>query len=341
MKGTYTDLISEKAKRRLTAQYGYGVKRYGCVASWGTMFKCWLLDLVGVSIPQSLKLTKHPAQLHYGIWDKKNLRSWNEAIRRSSSLAFEAVTFRKNRQSVKYLIHFGSGWGGVDIQLCQENAGLHTLGINIDPIQISISEELVRLYNLQERITFKKINFLELISERNKNNDAIKESFDAGIAIESLCHVPKNQFGLLWKNFRYVLKPGARLAIHDWYLGLENKPEVERKLDVFLKGWDMAYCPRVIEISEAAMRNGFKMVLNTNYTPQISKSSEEIYIRTRLFKPIIKLFQNSKNNYIKSLGIEKPEVLDFANTCLIQKELFETGVIKYRQLVFEKISKYS
>lgn len=325
---TYSNAFSRFAKQRLLAQYGIGAKRYGAVASWITMLKAGFYDFTGNSLAVSMFKSHHPAQLHYGIWDHSGIHSFDQAIRRATTLVFQAV-LPGYKNTTKKIVHFGSGFGGVDIQLCQHHPHVSSFGISIDPLQVKTANELATLYGLNQRAHFIEKNFLHLDSFKEKD-------FDGGMAIESLCHVPEKQLDLLWKNVHHLLKPGARFVIHDAYLATTPTPVQQAQLDVFIKGWDLPNLPPASSMIDAAKRQGFQLISNKNLTPKIHKSAHEIFMRALIFKPFVQLFQGSKNTYLQSLGLADPETIDFANTGLVQKKLFADGVLEYRQLIFEK-----
>lgn len=325
---TYTDALSSDAADRLKLQYGTGVKRYGAVASWGTMIRAFFYDLQGTSIAESLYRSNHPAQLHYGIWDTKSIRNFDAAIRRATDLAHLGLIPTGNDR-LRNIIHFGSGFGGVDIQLCLADPKLYTVGVSIEPTQIGISRELARLYNVSDQAEFLEANFLSLPKKMNN-------AFDAGLALESLCHIPEKQLGILWKSIFSVLQQGARFVVQDWYRDDSTKL---LELTDFLKGWDLPDCVSVKTMTHAAAEHGFRVVRTTDYTDAITRSSWEIFVRSRIFMPFIRLMQGVRSPYLQSLGVTQPEALAMAKTCVLQRDLFTSRKLRYWQLVFEKVKR--
>ncbi len=327
MQSTYDDALSSLAAQRLLAQYGLGAKRYGAVASWITILKTLYFDFMGNPISIALYKAKHPAQLHYGFWDR-SIHSLDSAINNATQSAFNKLA--NNNPIPQKIIHFGSGFGGAEILLCKKYPHLNAFGITIDKLQFEVAQDLSNLYNLSDRIHYLNGNFLNKSSFNNNK-------FDGGMAIESLCHVPENQFGILWKTINQVLTRGARFVVHDWFRETGINEDELNKINIFLKGWDMPSCSLAQTMIEAAVKNNFKLIEDNDVTDKIIISARKYYRRALVAKPFISIFQNSKIPYIQSLGLNNREIIDFANTCLIQKQLFEDAIITYRQLVFEKI----
>lgn len=325
---TYNDALSDRATRQLKKQYGYGAPRYVAVAGWGTIMKVAYYDSRGYTIAQAMVKANHPMQLHYGVWDEQT-RSFDSSIRNASRIAFEQI-FPKNRNQALSLVDFGSGFGGVIVQLCKENPNLHATGISIDPIQISIANEISLALHLDKRIKFINKNYLELVGLK-------LSGFNGGLAMESLCHVPAAQLGLLWKNIAHVLEPRSRFVVHDWFCDKELSKQEVNELKIFLKGWDMPNCVSTMDIVTAAKQNGFKLILERNLTDKIMRSSKKIHFRAIVCRPIVRWSQGKNNSYLKRLSFTDPSTVDFTYTCLVQKKLFQKRLINYKQLVFEKI----
>ena len=329
MTPSYTDALSLEAEQHLRAQYGTNGKRYGGIASWRTIARGSLHFITYRDFTQALYASHHPAQLHYGIWDLPSIHSFDAAIRRSSQLAYKGLNLTPSNKS-RSIFHAGCGWGGVDIQLCQLNPHLHTVGVSIDPSQIEIAIKLTKLYNISSRAIFEKQNFLSLPAKWN-------HYFDGGIAMESFCHIPATQLSLLWQQHSRILKSKSRFVVHDWFLKRPPQGNAERHLfEDFLKGWDLPGSVSAKDMSDTAQNAGLREISRHDYTKYILKSADKNRFRAIIFAPIVKLSQMLPNSLSNTLGFTSSDALDFIQTCKTQKYLFANGILEYLQYVFEK-----
>lgn len=325
---TYKNAFSKHAKTTLNTQYGETGLKYGAIANWSTIFKiCWLYFVKKLRPVETFYLSDHPTQLHYGIWDKPSIKGFSDSVRRATDLAFKELKINSKKNSK--ILHAGCGWGGTEVQLAKKHKNLKTVGVSIDEDQIQLSKELASLRKVDKKCSFKRANFLKLPNSWNN-------SFDGGLALESLCHVPEDQLEGLFLSLFKVLKKRSRLVVHDWFVIKEVSDSEKSDLIAFQRGWDMPGTPHLEVFCDAAKKAGFSVKKKNNLTKFILKSARDIYWRAAIFEPIVKFLQGSKNKQINHIGLSHPQMLDFVVTCKIQRKLFEDRTIEYYQLVFEK-----
>lgn len=322
----YANLRKSQAINRIEVQYGLGAKLYLPIANWNTILKCLYLDFLGYSIADVLYLTKHPAQIHYGIYDlEKN--SLHEQVERNTEVLYSQLQLDPSRPAK--IIHLGCGIGGSEIQMAKKYKNWNFVGVSLSKSQITIGNELIKKYKLENRIALLNANYLDMPQH-------FKNSFDGVIAIESLCYTPKRQLNLLYKNIFRILKTGSRLAIHDGYfIGTKDKSD-EKQYETFLQGWDLPQLTKSSEHIDAAQKAGFKLATSTQITKQIIDFANKLKIRARLGKLLIGFTYKVNIEFLNKLGAKRPDAINFAETGIVQDEMFKKNILEYRRNVFIK-----
>lgn len=90
------------------------------------------------------------------------------------------------------------------------------------------------------------------------------------------------------------------------------------------------------ELIHYAQQAGFKVIQSENITSRIRGSVLPIYRRAQFFSPLVQFAQHIKLPLFEKWGITSPEAVWFAQTCLAQKKVFESGAMVYYAHVLEK-----
>ena len=89
MPAVYSNALSPKANQVLSTHYGETGLKYGGNVNWSMIGQMlWLHFVKKLEPAQLMYQIDHPLQLHYGIWDKKNIKNFNQNIRRATQVAF-------------------------------------------------------------------------------------------------------------------------------------------------------------------------------------------------------------------------------------------------------------
>jgi SAM-dependent methyltransferase len=122
--------------------------------------------------------------------------------------------------------------------------------------------------------------------------------FDGIVAIETFCHIPRQDKSQLLQSCIRVLTPGGRLVILDGYLARQEKTaEEEYWLGVLRNGWTLPELITAEEMSNLAIASGFD-VENSYDAPlsQVRPSVQLIYRLCRyIFWPLLQLYKVLKD----------------------------------------------
>lgn len=104
------------------------------------------------------------------------------------------------------VLDFGSGVGTTICFLAEKYPNIRFIGLNISPKQVAMATSLAKSKNLLPRVKFMLYDGYKLPFSKN--------TFDAIIFFESICHVPHKRF--LFQQLYQVLKPLGKIAGEDW-----------------------------------------------------------------------------------------------------------------------------
>lgn len=214
--------------------------------------------------------TDHNFSMHYGFYDARTT-SADDAANNTN----KAVATTLDLAGRQLVVDAGCGVGGTCIWLAQ-NTGAQVVGINIQPMQLEIARSAVESLALGNRISFERADFAHL-----PFGDT---SVDALYAVESVCHCEDKQ-AFLTEAAR-VLKPGARVAIFDYFLrdGALKAAE-ERMLERFMNGWAIPNLPSSSKYLEYALAAGFKDISIRDVTHKITPDARRMSLLCGLSLP--------------------------------------------------------
>lgn len=115
------------------------------------------------------------------------------------------------------VLDVGCGVGGPAREIARFT-GCNIIGLNNNDYQIMKANHYAKKFNLDDRLSFVKGDFMKMEFEEN--------SFDKVYAIEATCHAPHLE-GVYNEIFK-VLKPGGIFAVYEWVMTEkydENNPE--------------------------------------------------------------------------------------------------------------------
>ncbi|WP_424217390.1 SAM-dependent methyltransferase (plasmid) [Streptomyces sp. BI20] len=145
--------------------------------------------------------------VHIGYWDGPDSRATvEEAMDRLTDVFIEWLRVDPGA----HVLDLGCGVGGPGLRLV-ERAGARVTGISVSEEQIRTANRLAADAGLADRAVFRHADAMKLPFE-----DA---SFDAVMALESMCHMPDR--GQVLTEAARVLRPGGRIVLTDIF---ERRP---------------------------------------------------------------------------------------------------------------------
>jgi N-methyltransferase StaMA len=161
--------------------------------------------------------------LHVGYWsDDHDETPVGEATDRLTDLVAERLALKAGQR----VLDVGSGTGRPAERVAAAYE-VHVTGITLSPYQVEISRDRRTVGEAAGSTDFQLANAMRL-----PFGDAC---FDAAYAIESLVHMEDP--ALAFREIARVLRPGARLAVGEWYLrdplASEDADDVEHLLRRF------------------------------------------------------------------------------------------------------------
>lgn len=151
-----------------------------------------------------------------------------------------------------HCIDVGCGVGG-PMRVIAKHSGAKMMGITINEYQVQRAKQHNEKLGLEGQCEVVQGSFLEMPFEKN--------SFDAGVCIESACHSPR-QYDI-YKNVYDVLKPGALFASYEWLTtdlyDPNNKEHVDTIADIN-EGNALPGIRTLDDVKKAAKNVGFELV---------------------------------------------------------------------------------
>ncbi|MBU7600850.1 methyltransferase domain-containing protein [Streptomyces sp. P38-E01] len=160
--------------------------------------------------------------VHIGYWDTPDSTATiEEAMDRLTDVFIERLKVDEN----SHVLDLGCGVGGPGLRLV-ERTGARLTGISISQEQIKAANRLAAEAGASERAVFQHADAMKL--------DFPDDSFDAVMALESLCHMPDREQVL--REVRRVLRPGGRLVLTDIFERFPRKEVRHEGIDKFCEG---------------------------------------------------------------------------------------------------------
>ncbi|GLF94866.1 SAM-dependent methyltransferase [Streptomyces yaizuensis] len=161
--------------------------------------------------------------VHIGYWDTPDSEATiEEAMDRLTDIFID----RMGVDGSSHVLDLGCGVGGPGLRVVA-HTGARVTGISISEEQIRTANQLAADAGFADRAAF-------------RHGDAMKRlpfadgSFDAVMALESICHMPDRQ-QVLTEVCR-VLAPGGRLVLTDVFERAPRKPVRHPGIDTFCRG---------------------------------------------------------------------------------------------------------
>lgn len=159
--------------------------------------------------------------VHIGYWDSPD--SWatvEEAMDRLTDVFIE----RLRADASSHVLDLGCGVGGPGLRLA-DRTGARVTGISISEEQINTANRLAVEAGLADRTTFQHADAMRLPFEN--------DSFDAVMALESICHMPDRQ--QVFTEVARVLRPGGRIVLTDIFERYPRKTVRHPGIDKFCR----------------------------------------------------------------------------------------------------------
>ncbi|MGW9213187.1 SAM-dependent methyltransferase [Embleya sp. NPDC055664] len=150
---------------------------------------------------------------HLGYWDTPDSElTYDEATDRLTDVMLERLRIGAGGR----LLDVGCGVGAPAVRIARLT-GASVTGISVSGEQIARAEALARETPFPDRLDFRLADAMELPFP-----DA---SFDAVMALESMCHMPDRM--QVYREMRRVLRPGGRIVATDFH-GRSASPSPDR-----------------------------------------------------------------------------------------------------------------
>ncbi|MYW06300.1 methyltransferase domain-containing protein [Streptomyces sp. SID3343] len=147
---------------------------------------------------------------HLGYWDTPESElTYDEATDRLTDITTERLRIGAGSR----LLDVGCGVGAPAARIARRT-GAHVTGISVSREQIARADVLAREASLGDRLDFRLANAMEL--------PFADASFDAVLALESMCHMPDRVQVL--REMRRVVRPGGRIVWTDFYRRVSTTP---------------------------------------------------------------------------------------------------------------------
>lgn len=207
---------------------------------------------------------------HFGYYDE-TVRSHSAALLRANERVAALAGIGKGSR----VLDAGCGIGGTSLWLA-ETRGAEVLGIGLSQRQIARAKRAVR-----ERGTG-GVEFAVADFTAVPEPDA---SFDAIIAIESLCHAPDK--AAFFAEAARLLRPGGRVVVSDFMAARPPAgPGEIRHLGEWCDGWAMSALAHPDDLAALASEAGLVDPQARDVTANIRPSLRRLYALTYIGWPI-------------------------------------------------------
>lgn len=295
-------------------------------------------DIMLVTLFGFEKIKSHPGLLCYGLdFEKDN--SLDQSFKRRVFSTFNSALKNTSAKRLRVL-DLGCGLGGATFMLAQKYPNILFDGITLSSQQKNKAQKRADNFNIYNTKYYSG-NYLATKFPAN--------SYDAMTATETFCYVPVIEKAKLAKEVFRLLKPGAKIVISDGYFttkglkNFENDPKKRSEFNDIAYGWGLPTRLSLVSETIFAFENvGLILISRHSQTNRIIRFSKFIKRRAKNVLPFVKIslffdriFKFSTN--IKSrLGFTSDFIYKFANTSIMQTDIFINGDIEYAKLVFKK-----
>ncbi len=232
--------------------------------------------------------------LHYGIWDESTKSLANSIINTNKIMAEMAGIGAGHK-----VMDAGCGVGGSSIYLAK-NKGASCTGITLSAKQVESAQRYAKKNGVEDKVVFEVKDYTETGYDDN--------SFDFCWALESMGTASDKS--LVLKELYRVLRPGGKLVICDWYKAFDYPVDEFKCMRDMLYHWMIPDLLTPNEQEALAIKQGFELAEHKNFTSDIRKSVNRIYLLSLLGMLGTKLYQllhrnvtrYSKNHYKTGLG---------------------------------------
>ncbi len=213
---------------------------------------------------------------HFGFYDQST-RSHQASLARANEVVAEAAGLTRGGR----VLDAGCGLGGTSLWLA-ENIGASVLGVSLSDRQVSRAQRAARERGIDGSVKFQKADFTSV--------DAPDSSFDAVIAIESLCHLAdKRRF---FDEAIRLLRPGGRVVVADFMRTRSDQDDDDRQImEEWRDGWSMSDLGTPDDHIAAASAAGFAETMASDVTDNVRPSLRRLYLLTYLGLPLSILFR--------------------------------------------------
>ncbi|MFY1679632.1 MULTISPECIES: SAM-dependent methyltransferase [unclassified Streptomyces] len=191
--------------------------------------------------------------VHIGYWDEPDTpASIDEAMDRLTDVFIESMAV----DAGSHVLDLGCGVGGPALRLVART-GARVTGVSVSEEQVKTANRLAAEAGVADRAVFAHGDAMDL-----PFSDA---SFDAVMALESICHMPDRQRALTEAS--RVLAPGGRIVLTDVFERAPRKAERHPGIDKFCRSL-MATTADIDDYVALLHRSGLRLRALTDVTEQ-------------------------------------------------------------------------
>jgi cyclopropane fatty-acyl-phospholipid synthase-like methyltransferase len=212
-------------------------------------------------------LDKDNQAFHFGYWEPQ-IQTHGDALLNANRILADLAGIQPGHR----VLDAGCAHGGTSFWLATERQA-EVEGITLVPRQAEHATQEAHRRGLNGQVNFTVADY------RNTQMEA--GSFDAVIALESLCHAPdKVNF---YREAARLLRPGGRLVIADYMRSRRPlSPEMEQICHEWLDGWAIEDIDTMEEHARNAEESGLSSVIVRDGTHWTRRSLRRLH-RTSLF----------------------------------------------------------
>ncbi|MEO1639663.1 MAG: methyltransferase domain-containing protein [Pseudomonadota bacterium] len=200
--------------------------------------------------------------VHLGYWPVGQSLSWPDAQAAMTELHLEALEVTDGAT----VVDIGCGLGGSLRRLNERQSNCHLSGINIDPRQLTICQEIVAQNG----------NRLSWAEADATATGLPAASTDRALSVEAMFHFPSR--AAFFAEAARILRPGGRLVCSDILFELPQSAEHSAWLAVVMQGYAPWPEPAMTteERNALAYTEGLQTLSLTDISPQTDQTWDHI-----------------------------------------------------------------